>query len=119
MVVAVVASPRTRFGIELLLVLVLPLAPLFLILPIVGAGLNGTSSVLYGTLAEFVDARRRARGFGFFYTMGIGAGSLSPLVLGAVGDVFGVAPTLAGLAAFVALTLPLAALLRAPLAATA
>ena len=53
-----------------------------------GIGLNGTSSVLYATVAELVPARRRARLYGFFYTTNEGGTILAPLVYGAIADLF-------------------------------
>lgn len=103
----------------ILLLLPLPLASSFLLLPFIGVALNGTSSVLYGTVAELAPAQRRARAFGFFYTATIGAGALSPTLYGRVSDLVGVATSLALVAAMVLLVLPLTILLRAPLAARA
>ena len=40
-------------------------APLMLVL---GIGLNGTSSVLYATVSAFIPSRRRATGYGYYYT---------------------------------------------------
>ena len=38
-----------------LAVLALPLVPSLILLPVLGVALNGTSSVLYGTVPELVD----------------------------------------------------------------
>lgn len=109
----VITEAMTAGGI--LVVLLLPLWPTLVVLPLVGVALNGTSSVLYGTVADFVAPERRGRGFGLFYTLGTGGSAISPAVFGAVSDGFGVATTLAALSGFVALTIPLATLLRASL----
>ena len=77
-----------------------------------GIALNGTSSVLYGSVAELVPTERRARAFGVFYTVTIGSGAVAPTVYGTVGDIFGVIPTMALVAAIVLLVLPLTAALR-------
>ncbi len=81
-------------------------------LPLLGIALNGTSSVLYGTVGDFVDPERQARAFGVFYTLGVGAGALAPLGYGAISDVYGVAAALTVLACTVFLTLPLCLALR-------
>ena len=99
----------------ILLLLALPLLPSLFLLPLVGLALNGTSSVLYGTVAEFVHAERRSRGFGLFYTLGIGGSALSPTLFGVLSDAAGVETTLAALSGFILLTLPLAVLLQGPL----
>lgn len=57
-----------------------------IILPAIGMALNGTSSVLYGTVSEFVDDDRQARAFGLFYTIGLGSGAVAPIIFGAIGD---------------------------------
>lgn len=58
-------------------------APLMVAL---GVGLNGTSSVLYATVADFVPARRRARLYGFYYTTNEGSTVLAPFAYGLVAD---------------------------------
>ena len=61
-----------------LLPLSLPLA--LVLLPAVGLMLNGTSSVLYGTIPEFVSPERRTHAFAVFYTGGSVAGATGPFV---------------------------------------
>ena len=68
-----------------LLILVVVAAPLSLALGVLiplGIALNGTSSVLYGTVADLVSSERRSRGYGLYYTMTIGASALAPDDLG-------------------------------------
>ena len=48
--------------------------------------LNGTSSVLYGSVPELVEPAKRARAFSVFYTGTIGAGAVAPALYGLVGD---------------------------------
>ncbi len=92
-------------------VLILPLGPAMLLLPVLGVMLNGTSSVLYGTVPELARAERVERAFAIFYTGTIGAGALAPILYGALGDVTGpVGATLAA-AATALITLPLAVVL--------
>ena len=67
-----------------------PLAWAMLLLIPVGVALNGTSSVLYGTVAEFVRDDRQSRSFGLFYTLGSAAGAVAPLVFGLLSDFAGV-----------------------------
>jgi MFS family permease len=102
---------------------ILALLPLSLwsglaLLPLIGFALNGTSSVLYGSVPDLVASERRQRAFGIFYTGTIGAGALSPTFFGMIGDQLGVGITLALVAAFVLFTLPLALLLRPAFAET-
>ncbi len=103
----------------ILVLIPVPLVASLALLPLVGIGLNGTSSVLYATVADFVVPERRSRGFGLFYTLGVGAGALSPAAFGLLSDQMGVTTTLAAVALSVLLILPLSYLLRPSLAAAA
>ena len=87
------------------------LTGIFFFLPILGMALNGTSSVLYGTVAEFVLPSHTPRVFGLFYTAIIVGGALAPPVFGALSDVSGVELTVAVLGLTALATLPLAFLL--------
>jgi MFS transporter, FSR family, fosmidomycin resistance protein len=101
-----VTEGATAAGI--LALLPLPLGAAFAVLPIIGVALNGTSSVLYGTVPELVPAHQRERAFGVFYTGAIGAGALAPALYGLLGDAIGLSRALILVAAIVLLTLPLA-----------
>lgn len=104
----------TEVATTILVVALLPLSlgGATLLLPALGLVLNGTSSVLYGTVAELVPGARRARAFGVFYTLTIGAGAAAPVLYGALGDAIGVTRTLAVIAGVVLLVLPLTLGLR-------
>ena len=90
---------------------VAPLSWAMLLLIPVGVALNGTSSVLYGTVAEFVRDDRQSRSYGLFYTLGSAAGATAPLVFGLVSDAAGVPPALLTVAALAVTTVPIALLL--------
>jgi MFS family permease len=111
----ILTEVATAAGIVALLPLSLEVS--MLLLPAIGIALNGTSSVLYGTVPELVPAARRARAFGVFYTLTIGAGALSPLLYGMLGDAIGVPRTFGVIAAVVLLVLPLTLGLRPALRA--
>lgn len=96
----------------ILLLLALPLGPALVVLPLIGAALNGTSSVLYGTVAELVEPERRARSFGLFYTVGSVSSIASPVLYGLISDFAGVPVTLAIMGAVVLIVIPLAIVLR-------
>ncbi|HEY0291228.1 MAG TPA: MFS transporter [Hansschlegelia sp.] len=89
----------------------LPLVPALALLPAVGVALNGTSTVLYGTVPEIAPAGRVENAFAIFYTAVIGSGALAPVLYGVVGDAGGWAWGMAGAAATALLTLPFAVLL--------
>jgi MFS transporter, FSR family, fosmidomycin resistance protein len=97
-----------------LIVSLLPLQlyPALVLLPFIGIVLNGTSSVLYGSVPELVAPERRARAFGVFYTATIGAGASAPVIYGLIGDRLGVPTTVIIIAVLVLLTLPLSLVLR-------
>ena len=72
----------TEVATTILILALLPLSlPLALVLlPAVGLMLNGTSSVLYGTIPEFVSPERRTHAFAIFYTGGSVAGATGPFL---------------------------------------
>jgi MFS transporter, FSR family, fosmidomycin resistance protein len=61
-----------------------------LLLPFLGVMLNGTSSVLYGTVPELAPADATERAFALFYTGTIGSGAIAPVIYGFLGDHIGV-----------------------------
>ena len=105
----------TALGIATLLPL--PLEASLVLLPVVGIALNGTSSVLYGSVPDLVEPARRQRAFSIFYTGTIGAGAVSPAIYGLLGDAVGVPTALIVVAALVLVTLPITLVLRPVLAA--
>jgi MFS family permease len=103
----------------ILALLPLPLEAAMVLLPVIGVMLNGTSSVLYGSVPELVEPDMRTRMFGIFYTGTIGSGAVSPALYGLVGDAFGVTVAICVVAGICLLTLPLALALRPALPASA
>src|SRR6185437_8386833 len=104
----------TELATTLLIVTLLPLSLMvaLVLLPLVGVVLNGTSSVLYGTVPEFVRAERRTHAFAVFYTGGSVAGAVGPFLFGLLGDAIGLSATLAAVACVALTTVPMACLLR-------
>jgi MFS transporter, FSR family, fosmidomycin resistance protein len=82
-------------------------------LPVVGVVLNGTSSVLYATVAEMISPNARSRGYGLYYAITLGSGAVAPMVYGLFTDSFGLSFTLIAVALIVLLTLPLTRYLAA------
>ncbi|TNC12877.1 MFS transporter [Methylobacterium terricola] len=71
-------------------VIALPLGPALVVLPLLGLLLNGTSSVLYGTVPELAPGGRVEQAFAVFYTFTLGGSALAaPLVYGRLGDLAG------------------------------
>jgi MFS transporter, FSR family, fosmidomycin resistance protein len=110
--VATVWLTESATALGILAMLFLPLAPALIVLSVVGIALNGTSSVLYGSVPELVDPKKRTRAFSVFYTAGIGSGALAPTIYGLLGDTVGVPSAMIIAAAIVLLTLPLTLMLR-------
>jgi MFS family permease len=97
-----------------LILTILPLSLLttLLLLPLLGLMLNGTSSVLYGTIPEFVATERRTHAFAVFYTGGSVAGASSPFLFGLLSDAIGLSPALACVASLALITVPMVWALR-------
>jgi MFS transporter, FSR family, fosmidomycin resistance protein len=110
----VLTEMATALGILALIPSPLPVA--LAILPLMGVALNGTSSVLYGTVADLVAADRRSRAYGLYYTLTIMSSALAPSVYGMISDLAGVSTTLVVVSALVLTTIPLCLVLRASVA---
>jgi MFS family permease len=96
----------------ILAILPLSLATSLALLPLLGLMLNGTSSVLYGTVPEFVAAERRTHAFAVFYTGGSIAGASSPFLFGLLGDAIGLGPAIGCVGGLALITVPLVVALR-------
>jgi FSR family fosmidomycin resistance protein-like MFS transporter len=96
-------------------VLVLPLTPAIVLLPLLGMMLNGTSSVLYGTVPELTPPHLTERAFALFYTGTIGSGAIAPVLYGLLGDTLGPIMATAATAATAIAICPLALALAAHL----
>jgi MFS family permease len=116
--VATVWLTETVTAVGIVATLPLSLEGAMILLPIVGIALNGTSSVLYGSVPDLVEPAKRQRAFSIFYTGTIGAGAVSPAIYGLLGDAIGVTSTLVVIAAVVLVTLPITLVLRPVLPAT-
>lgn len=115
-VIGTVLATEGCTAVLIVAVMLCPLTPALVLLPLLGVMLNGTSSVLYGTVPELAPADHTGMGtekaFALFYTGTIGAGAIAPVIYGFLGDHVGVqGATLA--AALTALAIyPLAIALR-------
>jgi MFS family permease len=105
-------------GVGILLTLLLPGIAAFLLLPLIGVVLQGTSSVLYATIGDLVEQERLPRAFGLFYTLGSLCGIAAPLGYGLLGDVAGVETSITVIGVAIFLTLPLCLALRPTLSAS-
>jgi MFS family permease len=63
-----------------------PLHLLMILLPFLGIVLNGTSSVLYGTVPQLAPKNDTGRAFAIFYTAVSGSSGLAPIAYGVIAD---------------------------------
>jgi MFS family permease len=118
-VIRAVILTEAATAIGIFTVVLAPLGVALAALPLLGIALNGTSSVLYGTVADLVAPERRARAYGLYYTLSIGCSALAPSLYGVVSDSLGVPITLAIVATLVLVTIPLSLTLRPAVTAAA
>ncbi len=86
----------------------------WMLLPLVGIVLNGTSSVLYATVAEIISPSGRSRGYGLYYAITLGAGAVSPIFYGIITDYFSLSVTIVCTALMALITIPLSHYLSTP-----
>jgi MFS family permease len=115
-VIATVLVTEGMTAAAILALIPLPLEAGYALLPLIGIALNGTSSVLYGSVPMLISPEKRARAFSIFYTGTIGSGAIAPVFHGFIGDALGVTATVIVIALAVLLTLPLALALKPVLA---
>jgi FSR family fosmidomycin resistance protein-like MFS transporter len=106
-----IAFTEIGTALGIVLVLALPLSVSFCLMPLLGVALNGTSSVLYGSVPELARGGQ-ARAFGIFYTATIGADAIAPTIYGLVGDSVGLSGTIVLVATINLTILPLLLVLR-------
>ncbi len=85
-VIGSVVATEAATALLIVATLALPLAPMLILLPLLGIALNGTSSVLYGTVPELAPGGDTGRAFALFYTGVSGSGGLAPIAYGAIAD---------------------------------
>jgi FSR family fosmidomycin resistance protein-like MFS transporter len=88
-IIATIVSTECITGFGILLLTILHFPHIYFFLPVLGAALNSTSSVLYGTVVDFVSPHRVARAFGLFCTFVIAVSAVAPPVMGRISDMLG------------------------------
>jgi len=111
-VIATVIATEVATALAVLALNWLPLAAILPLLPLLGLALNGTSSVLYGSVPETVSRDKLARAFGLFYTLSVGGSTTAPFLFGYLSDQAGLATALVVLACVVMTIVPLTLPLR-------
>jgi MFS family permease len=107
-VIRTVIATESATAACILAVLFSPLAATLPLLPVLGLMLNGTSSVLYGTVPDLAPPHRTERAFALFYSGVLGSGAIAPILFGAMGDWVGVRDATIATALTALAVLPLA-----------
>jgi MFS family permease len=115
-VIRTIVFTEIATGAGILATLALPGMATFFLLPFVGVALQGTSSVIYGTIGDLVEDEKLPRAFAVIYTVGAVCGIIAPIGYGLLGDAIGIEKTIAVAGVVVLLTLPLALVLRGAIA---
>jgi MFS family permease len=84
-VIGAVITTETATALLIVATLFTPLVPTLILLPLLGIVLNGTSSVLYGSVPDLASGDT-GRAFAIFYTSVIGSGGIAPILYGAIAD---------------------------------
>lgn len=115
-VIRTIVITEAATGIGILATLALPGIAIYILLPLVGVVLQGTSSVIYGTIGDLVEQDKLPRAFAMVYTVSAISGMAAPIAYGLLGDALGIEKALFIAGILVVLTLPLALVLRAAIA---
>ena len=83
----------------------LPMVPALILLPLIGLAVQGSSTVTYGALSDFVHKDRQSRGYAMIYTLSSLSAVVGPLIFGSLADLYGVDVSFALLALLTSLTL--------------
>jgi MFS family permease len=111
-IIAMIIITEAMTSLCIISTLYLSILHLWFVLPLLGIGLNGTSSVLYATVAELISPDKRARGYGLYYSVTLGAGIIAPVLFGIIGELWTLWSVVLSLSALALLTLPFVILLR-------
>jgi MFS family permease len=106
----IITEALTSAGI--LSLLLTGVAAIWPVLPLIGIVLNGTSSVLYATVADIIPASGRSRGYGLYYAITLGLGGAAPIAYGFLSDMSGIFVTVAAIGFVTLVTIPLARYLK-------
>jgi MFS family permease len=110
-IIGTVVATEAATAVLILALLAAPLPAALVLAPVLGIALNGTSSVLYGSVAQLAPPGRTERAFAWFYSATIGSGAITPVLFGLIGDHLGVSGATIATALAALLTLPCALLL--------
>jgi MFS family permease len=89
----------------LMLLAILPSLPILLLLPLIGVAVQGSTTVTYGALSDFIRRDRQSRGFAIIYTLSSLSAVVGPVTFGWLADLYGVELSLVILAVLTTVTL--------------
>ena len=113
-VIPTFALAQILTAIGIVIVVVLPGSTAFLLLPALGTVLQGSTSITYGTVDDFVHAERTPRGYALVYASSSFASVLGPVGAGMTGDTYGIAAAMLAMAGISLIAILPAGLLRTP-----
>jgi MFS family permease len=93
-------------GALIVLALLAPGGWAFGVLPFLGIVLQGSTSITYSTVNDFVHPSRVSRGFALIYAAGSFASVAGPLSFGLIGDRYGIETAMVVMAAIAVLAIP-------------
>jgi FSR family fosmidomycin resistance protein-like MFS transporter len=105
-IVSMVISTEALTAVGILALLWTSPTLMLILLPLVGIVLNGTSSVLYATVAEIISPGGRSRGYGMYYAITQSFGAISPMIYGLATDSLGLSFTLIATTLMALVTIP-------------
>jgi len=85
-VVGGVIATETATALLIAATLFVPLVPMLVLLPFLGIVLNGTSSILYGSVPTLAPKGNTGHAFAMFYTAVSGSSGFAPIVYGLIAD---------------------------------
>lgn len=92
-------------AVGILAILKAPLLGAFVLLPLVGMVLQGSSTIAYGMVGDFTRSDRRSRGFAAIYSVSTIAAIVAPIAFGLVGDHYSLTAVMMTMACFTLLPL--------------
>ena len=111
-VIPMVMGTEALTALRIFALFFIPSDTVWFLLPFVGIVLNGTSSVLYATVAEIIPSASRSRGYGLYYAITLGSGAVAPLIFGLITDLQGLSFGIMSAACLPLVTIPLSRKLK-------
>lgn len=96
----------------LLLLTLLSTTLVLIFLPLIGLAVQGSSTVTYGSVSEFIEINRQSRGYALIYTLSSGSAVVGPFLFGILADQFGLNVSIITLAILTCFTFPTSRVLR-------